>query len=254
MNTLILYVGGFTASHEKMTKFHFLFKNRGVQYLAVQLPGHPVSIERSSDGEERSNAKLLAQYSASDWQNTILDVYRSIIRSKNIERIIFVGHSMGAYLSILTVLKQAETEPELQKLAGVVMISTPFEGKLKKKYAYFLKLANLAKIPFMGCRLYHKGGEPGSNQYVALKSVNELVRVIRKGMASLPYVQVPVLLFNFKQDPSVQMESAKAILECLPDEIREKSRSIILEGDRHTPSEDDQATIVDEILRFFQVA
>lgn len=253
MNTRILFVGGFGACPEKAGLDSFC-ENRGVGYTASLLPGHPDSIERADDAEERFKAKLLAQCTATDWVSRVADDCQNLNQRGDVDQFILVGHSMGAHL-ISAALKQVETETKLQKLAGVAMISAPIEGELNKGYARSLKLGATSNIPIIGGILYPTGGETGSNKYVAPKSLKQLLQAIRMGTAALPNISVPVLLFNFKGDPSVQMGSADTILkQLLPPHIRDKSKKTLLEGNRHTPNEEDKEIIIDEILQFFHVA
>ncbi|MCH5586269.1 alpha/beta hydrolase [Shimazuella sp. AN120528] len=249
MNIHLHFVGGFGACPEK-AGLGSPCESLGVGYSASRLPGHPVSLERSDDAQERFKAKVLAQCTATDWVNRVADDFRNLNQREDVDRIILAGHSMGAHL-ISAALKQVQTDTELQKLAGITMISTPIEGELNKGYSYFLKLAATSEIRFIGGIPYPTLGGPGSNKYVVPKGVKQFLLAMRMGTASLPNVSVPVLLFNFREDPSVQAGSAYTILGYLPDEIREKSKKIILEGPRrHTPNEEDKKIIVEETLRF----
>ncbi|PTM56610.1 alpha/beta hydrolase [Desmospora activa] len=192
--TGILLIHGFTGTPSELRPLGEALRQQGYTVHAPLLPGHGTTPEE------------LANTTWPDWWNAVRDAYQRL-RAEGCERVVAVGLSMGGILA----LNLAREE----KLDGVTSLSAPIW--LQDKRASFAGTVRWV-MP------YHKrGGEkpPHIEQHIVpydrtpLKSIANLIQLIRYMRKRLHEVKVPALIVQGKQDETVIPRSASFIYETI---------------------------------------
>lgn len=176
----------------------FLNRELGFTCLAVRLTGHA------------TRPKDMIRSRWSDWAASVEDGYHLLRGS--VDRVFFVGLSMGGALSLLMSTRLA------QRVAGVVAMSTPYQ--MRDEYptwqiqflSYFKTYIRKGKGE-PGCGWFDKDAFKDHISYPLnpIRSAAELKILLEKMRAALPKVNVPVCLIHSKDDPYVLPENMEKI-------------------------------------------
>ncbi|MXQ52353.1 alpha/beta hydrolase [Shimazuella alba] len=235
--TIVVEVHGWTASPEKFALPSFT-EGKIDEVCSLTLSGHAFH-----SSNEETKALELARFSHVNWKEDVKKQLSQMINREDVSRIFPIGHSMSGYLILLALEELQKEEMDLRKIVGVGMVNAPYHLHWKFSVPLYL-----SRMPFMHrvTKLLHKGGEPGSNQFVAWSNVRDLATITRKGKKILPKVSVPLLLFQASQDASVKGKSAKSIER----QVRGMCKTVYFPEGRHTPNEGEKQKIVNAIESF----
>jgi carboxylesterase len=195
----VLVVHGFIGTPHDFNDLPERLAARGWHVRAILLPGHGTT---PREFESESPETLLA---------TVNTAYDSL--SLSYERVVLLGHSMGASLCLLAA---AERNPD------AIVIATPYFSVVKKWY-YGLKPETWARMLHPVVRWTYKGDrfmqlnrreakdDIISYRWVPLDGVMTLLRIgdLASRPATLGAVRCPVLMIDAEHDEAASPEAAR---------------------------------------------
>jgi carboxylesterase len=195
-----LLIHGFTGAPKEMRWMGEYLAKRGFSALGLRLTGHAT----------RPKDMLRSRYT--DWMASVEDGYH-LLRGAT-EQVFLIGLSMGGVLALLM-----STHLEV---SGVVAMSTPYElpndPRLKfiKQIAWFTRyMPKSDEPPGTGWFDHEAWKDHVSYPKNPVRSIAELVSLLKEMRAALPGVQVPVLLIHSRDDASVSPENMPQIYYAL---------------------------------------
>lgn len=194
---------------------------QGLTCLGIRLNGH------ATDPEDMRRSRW------TDWTASVEDGY-DLLRG-SVDRVFFVGLSMGGVLSLLMSAKL--------DVAGVVAMSTPYQ--LPNDYPLWaLRLYSMVvrdnpkskELP--GASWFDKAAYADHVSYPRnpMRSVVELKLLLNEMQAALPEVRKPVMLIHSIDDPYVLPENMEKIYEGLVN-IADKTK-LYVTGSGHVVTRD----------------
>lgn len=213
----VILIHGFLASPAEVRHYGKFLAEKGYFVIGVRLKGHGTS---PVDLRERV---------WEDWYDSVLRSY-SIIRNY-VEQIHVVGFSTGGALA----LRLAADQPD--SLVGVSAISVPI--KFRDPKMMFVPLVHgtnkllrwISSYEGVKPFIQNKPEHPTVNyQYIPVRGLYELRRLISELENRLCDVHCPVLLIQATQDPTVDPKSAEIILRKLGSAAKELTW---IDADRH---------------------
>ncbi|MBW2992908.1 alpha/beta fold hydrolase [Candidatus Woesearchaeota archaeon] len=203
-NTSVLLIHGFTASPWELRELGERLAEKGYNVYGTLLAGH---------GTERSEMRKTTWR---DWYENTKNAYEALnyISSK----IFVVGISTGGSLGILLA--------DDYKVDGLVCLACPIQIRDENtrlipllKYFYWYEKRELSEEE----KLYYYGYRP-------LASIEQLTQLIDHYSVVLGDVNMPVLIVQNRNDPTVDPESAEFIF----DKIKSVDKEIVyFDGDYH---------------------
>jgi carboxylesterase len=193
--TGILLIHGFTGTPSEMRPMGDFFKEKGYTVYAPLLAGHGKTPED------------LEQTGWRDWWQSALDAYDEIRSKADLDHLFVAGLSMGGVLSLLL----AAEKP----MDGVIPMCAPVWVRDRRAF--------LAGFAYRFYRFKPKGNHPDPevDAYLVpfdrtpVKSVGELMKLLRWLKRNLPKVEVPALIIQSRQDETIRSRSAKYIYETI---------------------------------------
>ncbi|MBA4603659.1 alpha/beta hydrolase [Thermoactinomyces mirandus] len=210
--TGILIIHGFTGTPSELRPMGEYFRDKGYTVYAPLLAGHGTSPEEMEKTGWR------------DWWQSTLDAYDRLRTENNLDHLFVAGLSMGGVLSLLLAAKKPVT--------GVISMCAPVWVRDRRAF-----LAGIA-YPFYRYKLNHKHRDPDIEAHLVhydrtpVKSVGELNRLLQRLKRCLPWVVVPALVIQSRNDETIQPRSASHIYEKISSKVKylswyEKSSHII---------------------------
>lgn len=192
-----LMIHGFTSSPFDLRPLSKHLHSCGFTVQEVLLPGHGTGFQD------------MAKYGWSDWLRAVEDGLAKLLN--RCSSVWLLGFSMGGILAVLA----ASRNP----VAGLVSISAPIWPQANRaKYAFifkhFVKYTDLGKGPGQKIPSWRY-------QQVTLKSIDDLMQLIKLGKGALPKVYVPTLVVQGLDDQTVKPKSASFIYTKLGAETKE---------------------------------
>lgn len=224
---------GFTGTPKEMRLLGEYLHTQGFTVLGVRLAGHATSLED------------MIRMRADDWLASVEDGYH-LVKSQ-CDSVFLVGLSMGGVLSLI----QAARLP----VNGVAALSTPYDFPVRwaQKVPWVMRLIS----PIYPKRS-KKERSTWFNPAVAedhisypqhpLRSAYELYQLLRRMQATLPRIEVPVLVIHSKDDDYVTAEHADKIYANLGTPEKEL---VWVERCRHVITRDGQTSRVFEPVAEF---
>jgi carboxylesterase len=232
-----LLIHGFTGTPYEMRFLGERLHAAGYSVGGIRLAGHATRVED------------LAQCRWTDWYRSVEDGFEQL--SRHCSRIIAIGLSMGALLTVRLAVDRAS------QISGLVLLSPSFE--LANPWAERLGgIARLA-LPILPepLRYLTKGDSDIADpierkqrptyRRIPLRGVAELVDLQRRARAWLPSVAQPVLAIHARQDHTAPLSN----LDLLKAAIGELRRTVVLEESYHVITVDrERERVAAEVSRF----
>jgi carboxylesterase len=233
-----LLIHGFTGTPKEMRWMGEHLNQQGYTCLGVRLAGH------ATHPEDMIRSRW------TDWVASVEDGYHLLCGLT--DDIFLIGLSMGGVLSLLLSTQLAP------RVRGVIAMSTP--SRLPIDYPiWFLKLVSLV------IRYQPKSKEPpgsgwfdktASQDHVAyaknpVRSAAELKKLILEMRASLPKVNVPVLLMHSKDEKYILSENMESIYAGLVN-VADKTKLKITESGHVLPRDASREHVFKSAVEFIQ--
>ncbi|PTQ55344.1 MAG: putative esterase/lipase [Candidatus Carbobacillus altaicus] len=227
----LLLIHGFTGTTEEFRPMADYFHAKGLSIYAPLLPGHGTSPEE------------MAKTRWTDWWQAVVDAYQTLQREGHTP-IYVSGLSMGGALSLYLA---AKVRP-----AAVFSLAAPIRFRDKRAYVarYFYRLRPY--LPRDGQKPEHIERYLIPYDRTPVRSVAELVALLRRVRRSLPAVTVPTFIAQGRQDETIIPEDATLIYHSIGTFAEQKvlkwydasSHLIILDHD--------QAQLFEDMWAFMQ--
>lgn len=203
----VLLVHGWTATPYEVRRLAKFLNENGYSVMGIKLTGHgtfPKDIE---------NVK---------WQTWMEDIRNGFDElSKTCEKVYVGGTSMGASLTLMLA-------KERQEVAGIILMAAPYKIKKEKLTFFAIKM-----LSFFGKRYQKKFYPPTfglsslvtrmiSYQIYPIKSVLELLNLLREARRNLENVKQPCLLMQSTHDHIVAKNSMERFYAEIGSEIKKK--------------------------------
>lgn len=224
-----LLIHGFTSSPHELRKLGKLLARNDISVHAPLLPGHGTAPERLAVTKYTEWIEFLEE------QIDMLD--------KQCDEIFLVGNSFGGNLALLLANRS-------KKIRGIVTLGTPMAFRHERKAKYFLLpvLKRIKMFQKKGLGKYRGGKKRvGAYDIVPLRSVGQLLKVVKMSKKSLGEMKVPVLVMQTRSDTVTDPISA----EYIASHVSGKSKVFIVPDSYHVFIMDKHAPVANrEILRF----
>jgi len=233
-----LLIHGFTGTPKEMRSMGEYLHQQGFTCLGIRLTGHATHPEDM----------IRSRYS--DWMASVEDGYQ-LLRGIT-DSIFLVGLSMGGVLSLLMSTRLAP------RVRGVIAMSTP--SRLPSDYPIWL----LQLISIFIKYRPKSNEEPGSGWFDRtayqdhisysqnpIRSVAELKKLILVMHATLPKVNVPVLLMHSKDDTYVLPENIERIYDGLTN-ASDKTKLYITGSGHVLPRDASREQVFKSAVEFIQ--
>lgn len=229
-----LLIHGFTGTTSSMRPMGEYLNTKGMTVICPRLPGHG------------TNIKDMARWSYSDWVKAVENALDDLLETCEI---CFVsGLSMGGLLTLYLAEKRGSD------IAGIVPICAPVY-KLTSGIARFA----LPLVPVLSRVIKSLPGPAGDIKDPNAKEVayskfsthalGELIKLMKLVEAELPLVNIPIRIYESKEDHVVPPENATYIYENVSSADKEL---VWLENSYHVATLDyDKQKIFEESFEFF---
>jgi len=230
---IVIFIHGFMGSPIQFEDFAYVVYDAGYSYSSVLLPGHGARVND------------FIKTDADNWEYHLQSEIDKV--KEKYDKIYLVGHSMGGLLAInASLIKE-------NKIAGVVMLSTPLKTNAFNFKFFFPKLKLLLYPKDNEIRsVYFKSNSTGtSNVFLFLlfaKPFFSLHKLIRKTKRNLSQVFVPIRMIHSVNDEMTSYKSAKLLCDGLNNTQRD---SFTLYESWHVYFFDDEKAFIKEKLLDF---
>tara|TARA_Y100000034_G_scaffold134864_1_gene204594 strand:- start:1807 stop:2646 length:840 start_codon:yes stop_codon:yes gene_type:complete len=227
-----LLIHGFTSSPGEFRKLGDLLAKNDLSVHAPLLPGHGTSPERLS----------LVKYV--EWIE-FLENEIAMLEQKY-EEIYLIGNSFGGNLSLIMATKS-------KKIKGIVTLSVPITFRHEKIGKYFIfpivkRIKLFQRKSKETIKFIEKQG--GSYDSVPIKSINQMLKVIKLSKDVLKDISVPILVMQTEKDTVVSEESSNYIIKNVGSR---KKRVFTVPESYHVFISDKHAGLANrEVLKFVQ--
>lgn len=233
-STGCLLIHGFTCTPRVLRPVGEFLRQQGHTVLGIRLPGHATGIEN------------LMQTRYQDWLASVEDGWHLL--QGHTERVFAVGFSLGGSLSLLLASKFP--------VAGIVTLACLYDLPSKLAKSLGPLIVPLSKV--WPKRKKEKGGwviPEREKDYLAynynpVHQAWELILLLKKLRAAVPYIHTPTLIIHSKDDGYVRPYQAEKLYEQLGSEDKEL---IWIEGSGHIITRDgDPSQLFKPIAAFIE--
>lgn len=208
----VLVIHGFTATPASVAVLEKPLRGLSVPVSMPLLAGHGAS-----------SPEALRGVTFHDWIESAGEAFGRL--AEEAERIVVVGHSMGALLALqLAAVYEPSRVDSLVLAAPALKLSSPFAPGRPLRFAAGLLARFVKKWPLRPVYAeadYISCGEPYT--WVPVEAVFSLFELIDRTVPVLGNVQVPVLILQNRGDSTVLPESAELLRKALGTRSEEKS-------------------------------
>lgn len=220
----ILLLHGFTGSTQSMRPLGEAYAKAGYTVCGPRLAGHGTHYED------------MEQTSFQDWIESIEQGYQWL--KERCETIFVSGLSMGGTLA----LYMAESHPDVQ---GIILINAAVDIP---EMSIMQNLPDVRFLDEIGSDIKKPGIEELAYEKTPVKSIKELVKLMKLVRDSLDNIACPALIFVSEEDHVVPPDNAKLIDDKI---LSEDTEIIYLKKSYHVATLDnDQQMIIDKTLNF----
>ena len=196
----VMFIHGFMGSPDQFADLADAVYEIGCTYTSVLLPGHGGGVDE------------FVKFGVGDWKRHIQSEIDKV--KQDHKKIVLVGHSMGGLLALNASLA------EENKIAAVVLLSTPLQVRLLHPRSLWLKLRLLLFPREHEIKsAYIKSNSLRASRFFvypfAIKPVIQFYKLVRQTKKRLPEVFVPVYMFHSRQDETTSYQSAALLYEGL---------------------------------------
>ncbi|WP_459943262.1 alpha/beta hydrolase, partial [Deferrisoma palaeochoriense] len=231
----VLLIHGFTASPAELRPFGERLAARGHPVLGVRLRGHGTS---PWDLRERS------------WEEWLASVRRGFEALREAwDRVAAVGFSAGGLLALLLAADRPEGLDRVAAVASPVRVRDRGMRLVPLVHGANV-VAHTLGVPDL-MRFHRSSPEHPDINYihVPVRALFELGRLIDEARSRLPDVDVPVLLIQGTEDPTVDPESGELLYQGL--RVRDKAL-VLIPSERHGILRENIGGTQDRVLEFLE--
>jgi carboxylesterase len=179
-----------------------LLEGSGADIHTLTLPGHGKSVAEFCEAD------------AEDWLAGVRQRLRDL--SRDYERIVIVGHSMGGLLAVIAATEQPK------KVSAVVAIAFPLRVTLTPEWVSMMNKTARSPRPDDSLKILASrrlSGVPvrGAGKYFSvMPNQFELLKIAAKAREALPKLKARLLVFNFTKDEIVARSVPELTLKLQP--------------------------------------
>ncbi len=229
-----LLIHGFTGAHHEMVPLAEFLREQGYSFKNITLPGHETSVD------DLSKTKWTEWI---DFAQSELDILK-----EKFERVYVCGLSMGGAITLLLGSRNRD-------LAGIIPLAAVHKVPDWRMYL-------IIGVPFLGL-IYpnHKNEERGwedldalstheSYGYYPIKAIKQVYKLLRAVKKSIHEIEVPILVVNSKNDPSIPVQFGENILEAV--KSTDKTLVVIEKGGHVIPKDAGRFQLFEEIKKWMK--
>lgn len=226
---LVIFIHGFMGSPVQFACLIDAVHKQGYSTATLLLPGHGGSAAKFASGTYEC------------WQNYVDNEIEQF--SKDYDRILLVGHSMGGLLAINTSVKQSKN------VCGIFMIACPFIVTKVSTYAIKIRLKQAfsrKSNPIKAAYLNSSSVSLSPNLlWSTIKPSMELKKLMHVAGSNLPKVTAPITAVYSSADELTSIKS----LEILKNELHKSLLTEVLISDSlHAYYPEKEQSIIEESL------
>lgn len=223
-----LLIHGFTGSPQSMRGLGEYLADHGVAVECPRLPGHGTTWQD------------LNTFSDADWTRTVEDAFSSL--STDRDEVFVVALSFGAALAVELVARHQQKINGLVTIAGFVQTKDPrrFLSPLIKRVA--------ASLPGMSNDIADPDQKEIAYGRLPTAATACMLNTLKRARASLPQIDVPILIMHGRNDHTVLPFNA----EVIHDSVASKDKELVwMERSYHVLTLDyDREDVFERTLRF----
>ncbi len=230
VNDGILFIHGFTGTPLHFKHLSDYFESKGYVVNSLLLTGHGTSLED------------MIGVTYDIWINDVIKAYDEL--KKRVQKVHFVGLSMGTMLSIMTSLKH--------DVASQTLISPPIF--MKNKLIYMISFLKYFKKSIKWNKDWISSIDPELAKYnqeyegFYTESAHELYKIVKLAKGNLHNVKTPTLTIISKKDELVELKGGDYIMNNINSDIK---KLIVLEDAVHVSTLSNERHIIQAKIEQF---
>ena len=232
-----LIIHGFTATLESVSALYAPLSELGIPVLMPQLRGHGASSPDALRGVTRE-----------DWLNDVDKAFQTLRCSA--ERVIIIGHSMGALLAINLAVRYESEVDSLVLVAPAIKLASLFAPGRPLHFAAPLVSGIIKKWDLKPYAGQSNDGCAPHYAWVPTEAVISFFDLLKNSMPLLSRVTVPVFILHNRRESTVLPESATILCDTIATKPSEKSIVWLERSEHQTFCDCEKETAVKSIIDY----
>ncbi len=233
----VLIIHGFTATLESVSALYAPLSELGIPVLMPLLSGHGASSPDALRGVTRE-----------DWLNDVDKAFQKLRCSA--ERVIIIGHSMGALLAINLAVRYESEVDSLVLVAPAIKLASLFAPGRPLHFAAPLVSGIIKKWDLKPYAGQSNDGCAPHYAWVPTEAVISFFDLLKNSMPLLSRVTVPVFILHNRRESTVLPESATILCDTIATKPSEKSIVWLERSEHQTFCDCERETAVKSIIDY----